>query len=1143
MIRNNILRVVFAVSFAIFAFASSMAFDAEMYAKESRLASGRWVKISVPESGVYKITASDIKRWGFSDINRVKVYGYGGAPISEILTQSNYVDDLPQVAVKRLNGEIYFYGVGPTTWTSGGSTGITYQQEQHGYSTSGYYFVTDADSDEPEIEMINSEVAVSDNASEVTRFVERTFYENELASVGESGRRLFGEDFRFRTSQTFKLSLPGYVPESEIKVLTRFVTNTQGGVNSKLQFKYNGTQLSSSASDEILPVDDEHQYVREAISLKTFSLPSVEELSYTIGLIYDGVLNVARLDCITVNYERTLAMNGGKLQFHYKSGSNVTFNLQGADANTNVWDVTDANCPVVMNLQPDGNGVKFAPYAMDERNYVAFDLNASIASPTYEGAVNNQNLHGEQVPDMIIITPKEFADQARRVAALHEANDNMRVMVVDPEKIYNEFSSGTPDVLAYRKLCKMFYDRGVDDEGHRLQYLLLFGSGSYDNRQLTDLVKANKYPMLLTWQSKESTSEYYSFTTDDILVMLNDNEGANLSSAKLSIAVGRMPVKSLSEAKSVVDKLYKYVSSTDYGSWKTMATVIADDQNSAVHMQQAESIISIYSLNGAENYQFNRIYVDAYDNKSSGGSRVCQVGRDKFYRQIDEGMFWLSYIGHANTTSWTGEQLLTWYDINNFYNKRWPFLFAATCNFAQYDANELSGGEIMYLNGSGGVIAELSATRVAYIPNNGTLNNAVAKFAFARDENNKHYTIGEFVRLGKNNVRDENRLRYVLFGDPAMRLRYPNYTAEVEMINGTQVNEDNMPTFQARQQLTFEGRVVDPDGDLASDFNGNIIATLYDAEQSVVTLGYGDDGKEFVFQDRSNRLAIVVDSVSNGRFKISLTVPSELSAGTSYDNYSPARICLYAYSTQTLSEAQGSNEQFYIYGYDETVEADEEGPEIQSFVLNSPSFADGDKVNETPLAIASIFDQHGINFSSGGIGHDITLQVDGVTTYNDVSSYFTPVYHSNGNAGTIAYPLPELTPGEHSLRLKVWDVFCNSSEKTIHFVVEPGVKPEFYDVYTTACPAVTDAVFYIKHNRPEALLNVTLQVYDLMGREVWSTALSGKNAFGESLPITWDLCDMSGRRVPRGIYVYRAGISCDGVHYSTKSKKIAVAGE
>ena len=318
---------------------------------------------------------------------------------------------------------------------------------------------------------------------------------------------------------------------------------------------------------------------------------------------------------------------------------------------------------------------------------------------------------------------------------------------------------------------------------------------------------------------------------------------------------------------------------------------------------------------------------------------------------------------------------------------------------------------------------------------------------------------------------------------------------------------------------------------------------LFDAEKSVETQGhseqYGELSKQIVYQERDNKLAINTDNVTNGRFSITVTIPSEINP-ESYNNYSPARIMIYAYDESTKQEAMGSNEQFYIYGYDETVENDSEGPEIRLFALNTETFADGDAINESPLVLANIFDKDGINFSTGGVGHNITLQLDEKVTYSDVDLYFRPVFDPDGNAGTINYPLSNLTDGEHSLRLRVWDVFGNSSEKSITFNVVKGLKPEMLDVYTTANPASTEAVFYVQHNRPDAVLNISLQVFDLMGRLVWATSETGKSDLYTSAPITWNLCDNNGNRVPRGIYVYRASIMSNGMEQTSKAKKLAV---
>ena len=289
-------------------------------------------------------------------------------------------------------------------------------------------------------------------------------------------------------------------------------------------------------------------------------------------------------------------------------------------------------------------------------------------------------------------------------------------------------------------------------------------------------------------------------------------------------------------------------------------------------------------------------------------------------------------------------------------------------------------------------------------------------------------------------------------------------------------------------------------------------------------------------------MSIAKDSVVNGEFTVQISIPSEINAPSAYDNYTPAMINFYASSNDGI-EANGNNEQFYIYGYEDNVVTDTIGPEIEMLVLNTESFKNGDDINESPLVMAKVTDENGINLSNSGIGHQMTITLDDKTTYSDVSSYYTPDFATNGNSGHINYSLNNLSEGKHTLKLKVWDTFNNSSEKFIEFNVVKGLKPVMSEVYAVGNPAITDAKFFIKHNRPDALITISLYIYDLMGRMVWSAQESGRSDMFTSFPITWNLTDMAGRRVPRGIYVYKAGISTDGVTETTKAKKIAVAAE
>ena len=300
--------------------------------------------------------------------------------------------------------------------------------------------------------------------------------------------------------------------------------------------------------------------------------------------------------------------------------------------------------------------------------------------------------------------------------------------------------------------------------------------------------------------------------------------------------------------------------------------------------------------------------------------------------------------------------------------------------------------------------------------------------------------------------------------------------------------------------------------------------------------------EKYVYQERAIKLAVAKDYVTNGEFTVKINIPSEIAMPDSYDNYAPAMVNFYA-STDDGLEANGNNEQFFIYGFDETVDIDSEGPEIKSFVLNGDSFTDGGTVNESPMVIAQVFDKSGINISSNGIGHQMSLLLDGNVLYSDLATYYTPEINTSdteGSGGSINYPLSGLSDGEHTLRLKVWDTFANSSSSDITFSVATGLTPRLFDVYSTSNPATTEANFYIRHDRPDATVTVRLSVYDLMGHEVWTTTQTGKSDMFRSFPITWDLTDMAGRRVQRGIYLYRAYISTDGKQEASKSRKIAV---
>jgi hypothetical protein len=446
-----------------------------------------------------------------------------------------------------------------------------------------------------------------------------------------------------------------------------------------------------------------------------------------------------------------------------------------------------------------------------------------------------------------------------------------------------------------------------------------------------------------------------------------------------------------------------------------------------------------------------------------------------------------------------------------------------------------SGAEQLFFNTSG-VIGAIAATRPVYISMNLDMSLAMASSIFDTESDGRAIAVGEMLRRAKNSLLkpgDTNKLRYVLLGDPALVLASADLRAVVESINGKAVSADEPATVNALGQLVAEGRIVDSSGNTVSDFEGVLTPTLYDAEYSTTTLGR--DGDEVTFEEQGDRLAVGRESVKNGRFTVTLNVPSQIS-----DNYRPAALNVYA-SGSDGRDAAGVCRDVYVYGYDNSAVADTVAPVIEEFVLNSSSFRSGDAVNASPMVMARVSDDVAINISGAGIGQRMSLLLDGNKSLADVEQYFTPG-DDGGSSGTINYQLSDLSEGDHSLRLRVWDISGNFAEQTIFFTVVAGLSPEITDLYVDSNPAVDCANFYVKHNRPDAMIEVSLVVYDMLGRMVWSTVQAGRSDGFLSAPIRWDLTDLGGRRVGRGIYIYRAIVTSDGASSPSKARKIAVTG-
>lgn len=1113
--------------------------DIDTYASNSKLASGKWVKVAVDCSGMHCIPESQLRSWGFSSPQEVKVYGYGAKRLPEMLDRT-YADDLPQAASEWVPGKgIFFYAEGPLGWTQ--SVADYFSPAHNPFTDRGYYFLSDS-GDEARRSPVSTGVAsVQGDVERV--FYDRLYHEQDLESPGEAGFLLVGEDFRYTQSRTFQFQLTDLAEGKPVRMESSFVAKSVTG-GSSLFFTVNGQTLPSVPSDNISKVTDKYSHGNHSVSRREFDV-SGSTLSVGVTFHSNSSVSLAALNYLSVNYPRELRLPSDKNLTFYLTSAQRQAALRGAGAETRVWDVTDWQNVGLVSTGLSGNEAVWRSTGSGARTYAAWEPGGRFPTPAFVETVKNQNLHSLATPEMVIFTISEWKAQAERVADFHrnDAECPLDVTVLTPQEVYNEFSSGVPDAQSFRKLLKMMYDRGLNGDGKQLKYALFLSRPTYDFRRKT--AKAPSYPVMPAWFTDKGLNDNDSYMTDDIYGFLDDNSGVNTGRDKLRIAVGRMPVTSVSDAKAVVDKLLAYSTKLQRGVWRNNVMIVADDMDNGVHMKDAEKMWKhmLSSSSGGDLF-YKKVYIDEFATPGN----VCEEGRSLFYRNLDDGIMWWSYQGHANPTSMTAEGLVTYRDINEFYLRRLPVLYAATCDFLRWDAMQTSGAEILYKNPNGGVIAAISATRPVYISLNGYLSESFGREMFVRKADGSFRTVGEIYQMAKNgyrsgddNASDTNKLRYVLMGDPAMRLAVPRHRVVVDEIAGRIVEDvdvaENPAVLMARQQTTVKGRVVDAEGALLSDFDGTVDATLYDAMRSVTTLGRGgEDGKEVTFDQQGGRLFAGSAEVKGGLFSINVSMPAEVA-----DNYRPAAINLYA-GADDGREATGVCRDLYVYGLDETAAPDEIPPVIESIYLNHPSFRDGQTVNSAPMLIATVRDDRAINLSTAGVGHQMTLLLDnGDKSMTDVAEYFTP-FADGTPGGNIAYPLENLAEGWHSLRLRVWDTAPNSAEATVNFSVSKEIAPKLYDVYTDVNPVSTEANFYISHDRPDRTLTVTVEVFDLMGHRLWQATETGRSDMFTTMPLRWDLCDEGGRRVTRGIYLYRATVSDEdsGEKTATESRRLAV---
>lgn len=1118
------------LSAALLPTASVYALDPSHYASQSVLASGRWAKISVKEAGMNLVTDVQLRNLGFTDPQKVRVYGSGGRQLPDGLTASD-IDDLPVLPSVRTSKGIVFFATDQVTWSSTkSSSSVPYTHTMHEYSDDVYYFLSDAGTEDYEMPQTGMPTT---SDSPVRKFTERVLHESELATAGDFGAQVWGEDFRSKKSQTFSFTLPD-MADDKATVSVRFAAKTIGGTSS-IMLSSGGKRLPSTTYDRI-SATTKPEALGQTIQT-TKQIDGLEgKLDLGVEYTYSGVLYQARLDYIEVFYNRNLSLNKGELHFYLDTHPSEGIEISGCTPSTRIWDVTDPSRPAEVKFSLNGDKATFCMTSSGRREFTAFDAENVTKAATPAGEVANQNIHGLPVPDMVIIMHPEYRAGAEKIASLHEKHDGMRVHVIDAEQIYNEFSGGKRDVGAFRRMLKMWHDRGADPEGHSIRYALLMGKAINDNKLVNPDNKSLGFKPMPIWESFDGAVESDAFCNDSWLGMLDDVEtsGFSMQKATMHVAVGRIPCTDSAEALAAANKVERYVDDPLNGSWRNKVMIIADDEDDGTHLQQAENVYAAMCSGGAgigADRQYDRIYLDSYNRVMSAVGITYPQATERMLANYDEGVVLTNYIGHASARGWGHEHLWEWPSITSMSNKRLTFIYGSTCSFSDIDKKDPSGAESLILNPDGGAIGVISATRSVFIASNGTLNRQTMAGVFDRADDGGTLRWGDVFVNGQNKMTDSNSLRYIFLGDPAVRIPGGRNRVSITGIDGNTIDSDVMPELKAMTSVIVDGEITGPDGTVASDFDGTVQLQLYDGERVVTTHGHGE-GRVMSYNDRDKRLSLASATVKGGKWTATLRVPPEIQ-----NLYTTALISSYAWSDKG-EEANGSYDNFYVYGFN-TETTDTKGPDIESFYVNSPNLGDNAVVPSDMIVFARMRDESGINVSQSGIGHSLTLCLDGKDYIDGLDSHFS-LDENDPNVGTLVFPLNNVTPGTHTLTLTAWDNANNVSKAEFRIRVGAALDPVILDITANQNSATSSVDFKISIDRPNSSMLCKVGIYDLNGRCIRNLEETLVSDMDSMLNTAWDLCDNGGNRVSRGIYIYRATIETPEGMYSSKSKKLAV---
>lgn len=1072
--------------------------------EQSVLATGQWWKLTVTQSGLYRLTTTELPALNGASVENLGLYGSGAGMLSIYNSRTPYADLQPvAIDVNDRNGngrfdsgdELLFYGEGAEEWRYVASDG-RWEFEHHPYAIENHYYLTTTATAPKRI----ATAPAVEAATTVTTYTAVAHIDNDQTNIFESGQKWVGDKFSTAVpSRSYNLTLAGNADGS---VKMRYAVASQSTATASFEVTAGSYSNHVNVTSNTVHVTSLDETATHATSL-SFTLTYSPRESSASGY----------LDFIELNSHAPLTLANGQRLFRNDQalGSAAHFVMSGAPQGIRVWEVTTAGAEREMTVT---NG-SWSDSTLGAGLYIAFD-GSRYLTPSAIAPQDNQDLHGSAAATLVVVSIPSLLSQAQRVAALHEVFDGLSTLVVTDEQVYNEFSSGKQDPMAIRSLLRHL-KAAHPTEAPR--YLLLMGKGTYDNRNLL----RNDYPTLVTYETYYSfDDDGASYCSDDILGYLSD-DGYGSYSEVPDVSVGRLPAKTLAEATHLVNKIEGYMTRRDLltegqrGDWRNWVALLSDDADPGKPYDSAFVHSSEVVAHGLQNdfphLNIDKLYADAYRQSSGAIGSFFPDLNNALRQRMDNGCLLINYIGHGSTAYLGTERFIELSDVEAYANvDRLPLFVTSTCSYGRYDVTEGVCGAEACLLSPAAAVAVISASRP--ISHNERFNNDVIRFAL-----DPHNSIGDALRMAKSRTAVSQCIG--LTGDPALHLSQPENRVVVTHINARPVTEGVDDSATVLSRVTVSGEIQDSNGLLLDDFEGTLYPIVFDREVVSSTLANDNPGTEVRFTQQNSVLYRGSHPVSGGRFEYSFIVPKDVAY-----QYGYAKLSHYARSSS--DHASGCYNHLMLGGMNDSADIDPTAPAI-SLYIGDTHFREGGITDRNPRLLAYLRDEAGIN-AGAGLGHDITAILDGNPGSLVVLNNLFESDVENVGCGTVAYTFSDLTPGPHTLTLKAWNIYNISATATISFTV---CHPDTLQLSELRCwpnPASGQTQFMMEVNNTARVSSAELQVYNTRGQPVAShTPTLSADGYVVG-PVVWDLSS-----VPGGLYLARMIVTdTDGnVHQQT----------